>query len=128
MKIFIWVHILTTGLFTVWLLYVWTKGSNFGSQPSCNYDVKYVLFFAGVRARGFWLQLPFIVTFIYAVSVLLLGYFPIPCDDNVEEEEPQESLELDELGEPIEPQERGSSLGRTILRHVTLYVVTPAFG
>lgn len=73
MKIFIWVQNFTTGVFTVWLLYVWIKDSSFGSQPSCNDLVKYVLFFANVRATVTWLRVLFLLYLVITACGLLFS-------------------------------------------------------
>jgi len=39
------VQMLSTAVFTIWVLYVWAQNAHFGSQPECNHVVKYVLFF-----------------------------------------------------------------------------------
>lgn len=74
MKIFIGFQTLTTVVFTVWLLYVWIKGSNFGSQPTCNHLVKYVLFFADVRATVTWLRVLFIMNLVMTACTLLFRF------------------------------------------------------
>jgi len=74
MKIFIGFQTLTTVVFTVWLLYVWIKGSNFGSQPTCNNLVKYVLFFANVRATVTWLRVLFIMNLVMTACTLLFRF------------------------------------------------------
>ena len=74
MKIFIGVQSFTTAVFTVWLLYVWTKGSDFGSQAPCNHLVKYVLFFADVRATAIWLRVLFIITLVNSSCILLFKF------------------------------------------------------
>jgi hypothetical protein len=70
MKIFIGFQTLTYVVFTVWLLYVWIKGSDFGSQPACNNLVKYVLFFANVRATATWLRVLFIMNLVMTACSL----------------------------------------------------------
>ena len=77
MKIFIGFQTLTTVVFTVWLLYVWIKGSNFGSQPNCNYLVKYVLFFADVRATVTWLRVLFIMNLVMTACTLSFRFAAI---------------------------------------------------
>ncbi|KAI9455211.1 hypothetical protein F5148DRAFT_1226572 [Russula earlei] len=74
MKIFIAVQTFSTVLFTVWLLYVWIKDGNFGSQPECNHLVKYVLFFANVRATVTWLRVLFIIYLILTACMLLFRF------------------------------------------------------
>jgi len=39
------VQMISTAVFTVWVLYVWAQNTHFGSQSDCNYVVKYVFFF-----------------------------------------------------------------------------------
>jgi hypothetical protein len=55
MRIFIGIQMFTTVVFTVWLLYVWFKASNFGSQKVCNHLVKYAVFVIASRATAPWL-------------------------------------------------------------------------
>jgi hypothetical protein len=74
MKIFIGVQILTTVVFTVWLLYAWIKDIDFGSQPSCNHLVKYVIFFADVRATATWLRVVFIMYLVISACMLLFRF------------------------------------------------------
>jgi len=61
MKVIIAIQTFTTVVFTIWLLYVWIKDSHFGSQPECNHLVKYVLFFANIRATDTWIRVLFIL-------------------------------------------------------------------
>jgi hypothetical protein len=74
MKIFIGVQAFSTTMFTVWLLYVWIKDSDFGSQPECNHLVKYVLLFAEVRATVTWLRVLFIMYLIGNACTLLFRF------------------------------------------------------
>ena len=74
MKIFIGVQAFSTAMFTVWLLYVWIKDSDFGSQPECNHLVKYVLLFADVRATVTWLRVLFIIYLIGNACTLLFRF------------------------------------------------------
>ena len=80
MKIFIGVQTLTTVVFTVWLLYVWIKDIDFGSQPSCNHLVKYVIFFADVRATATWLRVVFIMYLVVSACMLLFRFGAILFD------------------------------------------------
>jgi hypothetical protein len=73
LKVFIWVQTFTTTVFTAWFLYVWIKGSNFGSQQECNQLVKYVLLFIEIRATVTWLRVLFIVYLVIAACALLLN-------------------------------------------------------
>lgn len=61
-------------VFTVWLLYVWIKGGNFGSQKACNHLVKYVLLFIHIRATVTWLRVLFIVYLVITACVLLFNF------------------------------------------------------
>jgi hypothetical protein len=76
-KIIIGVQTFTTVLFTIWLLYVWIKGSRFGSQPECNHLVKYVFFYANVRATETWLRVLFIIYLVFFSCTLLLRFILI---------------------------------------------------
>ena len=60
--------------FTVWLLYVWIKDIDFGSQSSCNHLVKYVLFFADVQATATWLRVMFIAYLVINACALLFSF------------------------------------------------------
>jgi hypothetical protein len=83
MRTFIAVQMSSTILFLYWLLYVWIKGSKFGSQPECNQLVKFVLLFFNVMATENWLRV-FIILYALAYlgwmalifSVILMVYFP----------------------------------------------------
>jgi hypothetical protein len=77
MKIFITVQMLSTVIFTVWLLYVWVKDSDFGSQPECNHLVKYVLLFANVKATVTWLRVVFIIYLVLTACTLLFTFVVI---------------------------------------------------
>jgi hypothetical protein len=74
MRIFIAVQTFSTVAFTVWLLYVWANDSKFGSQPECNHLVKYVFFFANVRATETWLRVLFITYLGINSCVMLLTF------------------------------------------------------
>ncbi len=74
MEVYIGVQTCTTVVFTVWLLYVWIKGSNFGSQKACNHLVKYVVFVIDIRATVTWLRILFIINLIVTASVLLVSF------------------------------------------------------
>jgi hypothetical protein len=74
MTIFITIQTFSTVIFTVWLLYVWVKDSDFGSQPECNHLVKYVLFFVEVKATVTWLRVFFIIYLVLTSSVLLFTF------------------------------------------------------
>ena len=74
MKVFISVQTFSTVIFTVWLLYVWIKDSNFGSKPQCNHLVKYVLLFANVRVTVTWLRVLFIIYLVINAWTLLFRF------------------------------------------------------
>ena len=61
-------------VFTVWLLYVWIKGSNFGSQKACNHLVKYALLFIDIRATVTWLRVLFIIYLVITACALLFNF------------------------------------------------------
>ncbi|KAI0298815.1 hypothetical protein BC826DRAFT_996738 [Russula brevipes] len=73
MTIFMTVQALSTVMFTVWLLYVMVKDSDFGSQPECNHLVRYVLVFIGVKATVTWLRVLFLIYLVLTSSMLLPG-------------------------------------------------------
>jgi hypothetical protein len=70
-KVIIAIQTFTTLMFTVWLVYVWIKGSQFGSQPECNHFVKYVFFFATFRATENWLWVLFTIYLVFSCTLLL---------------------------------------------------------
>jgi hypothetical protein len=152
MKIFIGVQTFTTVVFTVWLLYVWIKGVDFGSQPACNHLVKYVLVFADVRATATWLRVLFIMNLIITACMLSFRFGAILSEHmgrlrkrihsmmkevwcfrfiGLISRKPQESHELQESQGPQEPQdpqesqEQGSAAEGTQnhVRYVTLSFV-----
>ena len=61
-------------VFTGWLLYVWIKGSDFGSQQACNHLVKYVLLFIDIRATVTWLRALFIMYLVITAFALLFKF------------------------------------------------------
>jgi hypothetical protein len=148
MKIFIGFQTLTTVVFTVWLLYVWIKGSNFGSQPKCNHLVKYVLFFADVRATVTWLRVLFIMNLVMTACTLLFRFGAILSEHMkqlrkkihklthklkkrtkvwrasvIARTEPQVPRGRQEPREPEEPEEQRSTHDGPIHRFVTLSLV-----
>jgi hypothetical protein len=146
MKVFIGFQTLTTVVFTVWLLYVWIKGSNFGSQSTCNHLVKYVLFFANVRATVTWLRVLFIMNLVMTACTLLFRFSAILSEHmgrlrknihklthklkkrtkvwhvaaRTEPQGPQGPQELRDLREPEEPEEQRSTHDGPVPRFVTL--------
>jgi hypothetical protein len=57
-------------------LYAALDGNNFGSQPSCNHLVNFVVYFSNIRATVTWFRVLMIVFFSGAIPlfVLLLGF------------------------------------------------------
>ncbi len=74
MKIFICIQTFFSLIAIVWSLYVWIRGSNFGPQPSCNHLVKYVFFFADVRATATWLRVLMIILFLVSALLMFWGF------------------------------------------------------
>jgi len=74
MKIFVAAQTFSTVVFTIWSLYVCIKGGHFGSQQDCNHLVKYVFFFANVRATVAWLRVLFLINLILNSCVLLCTF------------------------------------------------------
>jgi len=150
MKIFIGFQTLTTVVFTVWLLYVWIKGSNFGSQPSCNNLVKYVLFFADVRATATWLRVLFIMNLVMTACTLLFRFSAILSEHmeqlrkeihklthklkkrtkvwRVEPQVPRGRQESQESQEPEESEEQRSTHDGPVPRFVTFSLVYAVYG
>lgn len=62
--------------FTGWALYLWIHAKDFGSQPQCNDQVKYVLMFVNVRATAPWLRGIWITTLV-ASALWLMAIFGI---------------------------------------------------
>jgi hypothetical protein len=60
--------------FTTWAVYVWAHAENFGSQPSHNDQVKYVLMFVNIKATSSWLRGVWITTLISSALVLAITF------------------------------------------------------
>jgi hypothetical protein len=59
-----------------WGLYLWVNVKDFGSQPECNDQIKYVVLFCTVRATANWLRHVWIAIFAIPcalVAVMLFG-------------------------------------------------------
>jgi hypothetical protein len=57
--------------FIAWGSYLWVNVKDFGSQPECNDQIKYVILFFTVRATAPWLRRLWIAFFaIYGAQVL----------------------------------------------------------
>jgi hypothetical protein len=138
LKIFIGVQTFTTVVFTVWLLYVWIKGSNFGSQRACNHLVKYALLFIDIRATVTWLRVLFIIYLVITACELLFNFGVIVSahmkqlrtdiyeklpDIKVSTESPPSILSS--TPQPQVRSEKENDSGRTVLhwRYVNLSVV-----
>jgi len=133
MKTFIWVQQFTTVVFTVWLLYVWIKDVDFGSQRSCNNLVKYVLFFASVRATATWLRVLFITNLVitacallFSLSVIVSAYVK-RLRTHKYEKLANAATEPSSIQPPTPPSQgqskRENDIGRTALRYVHFSVL-----
>jgi glucan phosphoethanolaminetransferase (alkaline phosphatase superfamily) len=60
--------------FTAWGLYLWVHVKDFGSQPECNHQIKYVLFFVTVRATAPWLRGLWIAALVFSAVVLMVFF------------------------------------------------------
>ena len=72
MFIYLLMHAFGVIVFLIWFMYAAIDGSNFGSQPSCNHLVYFVLFFVNIRATATWFRVVMIIFFAVAIPVLLL--------------------------------------------------------
>jgi len=61
--------------FIAWGLYLWVNVKHYGSQPECNHQIKYVVFFFTVRATANWLRRLWIAMFSILCLSVLLGWF-----------------------------------------------------
>ncbi|KAH9958815.1 hypothetical protein BC827DRAFT_1269263 [Russula dissimulans] len=136
MKSFIAVQTFSTVVFTVWLLYVWIKDSSFGSQPECNHLVKYVLFFANVRATVTWLRVLFIIYLVTTACTLvfrfgvILSVFLEEFRENIRDKVRKAvgGAERQEQQEQQERPEQGDGNGTTVRAYVNLSVVSAVYG
>jgi hypothetical protein len=91
-------QLLSVIAFTAWGLYLWAKVANYGSQPACNDQIKYVLFFKSVRATEPWLQRLWIVTLALSAAGLMITFAKtawfLIVGKLVEEEERAEEVNL----------------------------------
>ena len=121
-------------VFTVWFLYVWIKGSNFGSHQECNHLVEYVLLLINIRVTVTWLRILFIVYLVIATCVLLLN-FGVIVSAHMKQLRTDIYEKLPDIMVPTEsPPVRSSTLqsqgqsekendsGRTVLQYVKLSV------
>jgi len=74
--IFLLAHAFGVTVFVFWLLYVAINGSKFGSYPSCNDYVNFVVFFSNIRATVTWFRVAMIVFYAIAIpfKMLHLGF------------------------------------------------------
>lgn len=141
LKFFIEVQTFTTVVFTGWLLYVWVKGSNFGSQQACNHLVKYVLLFIDIRATVTWLRVLFIVYLVITAFALLFKFGVIvsthmtqlradiyeKLPDIIVSTETRPSTQSSTL-QSQERSEKENSSGRTGHWYVNLSVIPAVYG
>jgi uncharacterized protein YneF (UPF0154 family) len=50
------VHLVSLISLIAWGFYLWVNVKHYGSQPECNHEIKYVVFFCTVRATANWLR------------------------------------------------------------------------
>ena len=63
------IQYVSVAAFAAWSLYLWVNVKDYGSQPECNDQIKYVIFFVTVRATAPWLRKLWIAGF----AALALG-------------------------------------------------------
>jgi len=71
MFIYLLMHTFGVIVFFIWFLYVAIDGTRFGSQPSCNHLVNFVVFFSDVRATVTWFRVIMILFFAGAIPLFL---------------------------------------------------------
>jgi len=87
---------------TGWALYMWAHVKDFGTQNSCNDQVKYVVMFVSVRATALWLRGLWITALILSALGLMIqfGYnaftlFALQRDEDEETEKPEKAWYFD---------------------------------
>lgn len=60
--------------FTAWGLYLWVKVKHYGPQSACNNQIKYVVFFATVKATEPWLHSLWIVSLALSAVGLMITF------------------------------------------------------
>jgi hypothetical protein len=60
--------------FTAWGLYVWADVNHYGKSNECNDKIKYVIFFATVRATAPWLRGIWIAGLVLSAVGLMLSF------------------------------------------------------
>jgi len=60
--------------FLGWALFIWIHVKNFGSNPDCNDEIKYVIMFVTVRATAPWLRAFWIAILVVSAAGLLIKF------------------------------------------------------
>ena len=60
--------------FAAWSLYLWVNVKDYGSQPECNDQIKYVIFFVTVRATAPWLRKLWISALALSAAGLMVWF------------------------------------------------------
>jgi hypothetical protein len=60
--------------FLGWALFIWIHVKNFGSNPDCNDEIKYVIMFVTVRATAPWLRAFWIAILVISAAGLLIKF------------------------------------------------------
>ncbi|KAH9997868.1 hypothetical protein BJV77DRAFT_777104 [Russula vinacea] len=70
------IQFLSVVSFTAWGLYMWVNVKDIGSDPGCNVNdkIKYVIFFATIRATEPWLKNLWIATLVLSAVGLMLSF------------------------------------------------------
>jgi hypothetical protein len=100
----IFVQPASVGAFTGWELYLWVHVKDYGPQPVCDDQVKYVIFFHTLRAAVYWLRGIWIAVLAISAVGLMMTF---GCDvclffvmRGAEEEERAEETNLDHVYTP----------------------------
>ena len=86
-----------------WGFYLWVNVKHYGSQPECNHQIKYVIFFFTVRVTANWLRRLSIAFLAIACPVILFNVFGTLATiifaimNRTNEEEEEEVEETDSL-------------------------------
>jgi len=88
-------QLLSVIAFTAWGLYLWIDVKNYGSQPNCNDQIKYVVLFFTVKATEPWLRGLWIATIVLSAVGLMITFvakaWKLIATKLVEEEEQAET-------------------------------------
>jgi hypothetical protein len=60
--------------FAAWSLYLWVNVKDYGSQPECNDQIKYVIFFVTARATAPWLRKLWISALALSAAGLMVWF------------------------------------------------------